>query len=145
MSRTKRALIGFAVAPAVTPLIMVCWKGLTVGFYAQGLEGKIQDIAYGFLLISLFAYVAALILGLPIFVLFGYLRISSSWAYGLGGIAMAASAMLLLAITGGALFLTGIASPLIAFLHGLPIPALCGFGSALLFWRIVNGRRQAEP
>jgi hypothetical protein len=131
-SRTPRFIIAFVVAPLIAPIILVTLKGISEGFdQSHGLSGTIEDIVAGFLMFSLFAYSAAVLLGIPTFLIYERKHIRSLLAYALGGFVISLITIFAVAsITGGfgkADFSAG------AFAQSALALFLCGGASGVVF------------
>jgi hypothetical protein len=83
---TSTVLVAFVIAPLIAPIVLVTLKGVSEGFdRSHGPRGTFADIAVGFLMFSLFAYSAAILLGIPMFLIYQRRKVRSLLAYALGG------------------------------------------------------------
>jgi hypothetical protein len=101
--QTRSLVNGFIVAPLVVPIVFVALKGISQGFdRSSGLLGWLMDAAAGFAMFSVFAYLAAIAIGVPMLLLYRKLHIRSIMAYAVGGLVVSIAAMFAIsAITGG--------------------------------------------
>jgi hypothetical protein len=125
MAKSMKVIAGFLIAP-VGPGALLYVYGLAKGYGAAAIVGP--------LLITPVAYLAALIIGIPVYRLLDRKRVRRCLAYTLGGG--------LVGLVGGLLLNT----PIVSF-RSLPpsdllVGAICGAISATIFWGIaVRGTR----
>lgn len=93
---------GFLVAPLVTPAVFVSLRA-SQGFSAsESFKTVFVDLAAGFLMFTMIAYLAAVILGIPLFWTFQRLGIRSMLGYLVGGFLIGLITTIVLSrITGG--------------------------------------------
>jgi hypothetical protein len=125
MAKSMKVIAGFLIAP-VGPGALLYVYGLAKGYGTAAIVGP--------LLITPVAYLAALIIGIPVYRLLDRKRVRRCLAYTLGGG--------LVGLVGGLLLNT----PIVSF-RSLPpgdllVGAICGAISATIFWGIaVRGTR----
>lgn len=136
----RRLLLAFLVAPLAAPiayvLASVVVQALTSGSVPSA--QSVLDLVIGvFVLGAPTAYLAALVAGVPTYLVLGRLGLVSRWA---------------LWLAGGAIGAAG-AATLTPWLRGAPFSidfpwwtgALLGVVSAEVFWRVLLGRRRPPP
>ena len=141
----NRAYMAFGLAPLATSVILFIYIAFAHGFSGSPRTRDFwADAAAAFVLPTIFAYLAALVFGVPCFLLFRRLRLSSLMAHAVGGTLISVAAMLVLFLIGATQFLTQRIG-LVSFASSLPVPILCGIVSSAVFWMLIRGGPGQRP
>ena len=134
-----RLLFALVVAPLCTPACLLVWGFLVNGFNTEhGGKELIRGEFSRFVAYGLAALVVTILLGIPAFLLYRRLKITSWSAYALGGAIVSQIAAIILAVTGTLYFLTGQPEKPHAWLDATPAFLLCGISSAIVFRWIIR-------
>jgi hypothetical protein len=102
--RTWALIRAFLIAPLVTPVVFVSLRALQ-GFSPSGdFKTICVDLAAGLFMFTMIAYVATVILGIPLFLVFERLGIRSMLGYSAGGFFISLITTVVLSATTGGLF-----------------------------------------
>jgi len=107
----------------------------------RGLIESAASVVSLLVIFGLPAELIAAIVGLPVFLAYRRLHISSWIAYAIGGALISQVPMIIFAYTGTLYFLTGESGVTHGLRQALPLALVCGVSSAL-FFRWLMGRRE---
>ena len=134
-----RILFSLFVAALCTPIIILFWQVIRAGVNLDhGYLDVLRSTFGGFMVYGIASEGAALILGLPTFLLFRRFRLSSWLLYALGGAAVSLIVSVALTLTGTLYFFTGQPTKVHAWADSLPLFLVCGMTSSLIFWALVK-------
>ena len=132
MRSKYRIILAFLVAPLVTPLCILIWNIQRVDV-DHGFSGLVSYVLSTILAYGIPAEVVGFLVGIPLFLIYRRAKISSPYAYALGGAAISQVPIALFMLTGTLFVLTGQAAMPKAWLSALPLSLACGALSALVF------------
>jgi hypothetical protein len=137
--RTWVLVRAFFIAPLVTPVVFVSLRVASAGFNpARTWQGTLEDLIVGFLMFTMIAYLAAVLLGVPMFWTYQKLGVRSILAYVSAGFVIALiTTTVISGITGG---LFHADHSLKALARTALLLFVCGGGSGVVF-RVLAFRR----
>jgi predicted Abi (CAAX) family protease len=122
------------LAALCTPIIILVWKTMKTGVNLDhGFIDLLRNAFGGVVVYGVVSEIAAVLLGVPAFLLYRKMQVTSWLLYGIGGAFISAITSALLAGAGTLYFFTGQPEKIHAWEDSLPLLLLCGIVSALVF------------
>ena len=130
----RRTILCLLLAAACTPVIILFWQTLKTGVNLDhGFIDLLRSTFGGVVVYGVVAEIAALLMGIPAFLLYRKMHVTSWLLFGIGGAFISAITSALLAAAGTLYFFTGQPEKTHAWVDSLPLLLLCGVVSALVF------------
>jgi hypothetical protein len=130
----RHVVLCLLLAAACTPVIILLWQTMKTGVNLDhGFTDVLRSAFGGFVVYGMVSEIAALLFGLPAFLLYRNMHVTSWLLYGIGGAFIAAATSALLAAAGTLYFFTGQPAKTHAWVDSLPLLLVCGVVSALVF------------